>query len=278
MEILKRKISLEDSTDRNDFSPTYGTVTATSFFINVMLTQNIDDMGMFTDITYLPNFIGNNTPVDYTLLVNKLAASGITFPFMLGILPISAQTILSHTIRVTGKTASDYFDFTNERVTAQTESRTTEVKTYNTIQPYQLNFDTNTESYTNYSGATIDGVNRVTSLGNPFIYVLDADKTDPNIGTQNQKNGLLYEDFTGGTNSTIVSYIGEGWNETDLSLSALTKEEYLFGIISNPEIKSDLFIDRRITTVYEKHLKLSEITNLSELVRYGKGYYNLTNQ
>ena len=60
--------------------------------------------------------------------------------------------------------------------------------------------------------------------------------------------------------------------------SALTKEEYLFGIISKPEVKSDLFIDRGITTIFEKHLKLSEITNINELSRYGRGYFNVTKQ
>jgi hypothetical protein len=58
----------------------------------------------------------------------------------------------------------------------------------------------------------------------------------------------------------------------------LTKEEYLFGIISPPEVQSDVFIDRGITTIFEKHLKLSEITNLDELARYGKGFYNLISQ
>ena len=50
MELIKRKIVLEDSTDRNYNSSTWGTVTASTFYINVFLTQNIDDMGLFTDL------------------------------------------------------------------------------------------------------------------------------------------------------------------------------------------------------------------------------------
>jgi hypothetical protein len=69
--------------------------------------------------------------------------------------------------------------------------------------------------------------------------------------------------------------MSEGWNETNTSLSALTKEEYLFGIISVPEIQNDVFIDRGKTTVFEKHLKLSGIKNINELVRYGNGYFNI---
>jgi hypothetical protein len=121
-------------------------------------------------------------------------------------------------------------------------------------------------------------VDRVTQLGTAFTYTFGADKNDPNIGTRNQQNGLLYIDYSGGLVQTQVSFHGEGWNETNTSLSAITKEEYLFGIVSKPEIESDLFIDRGITTVFDKHLRLSEITNLSELARYGKGYYNLISQ
>ena len=75
---------------------------------------------------------------------------------------------------------------------------------------------------------------------------------------------------------TNFNYKGQGWNETDVSLSALTKEEYLFGIISPPEVQSDVFIDRGETTVMDKHLRMSEIKNLGQLERYGNGYYNLT--
>lgn len=274
-QIIKRKIYLEDSIDRGDNSPTYGTITATSFYINVMLSQNTEDMGMFTDTSYIPNFLGNNTPVDYTPLIQKLSASGFTFPFMSGILPISAATGTIRDIRTTGTTLSDYFSSDLVRITGNTDSRAEETRTYSQINPFQLNFDTNSESYVNYSGISITGVDRVTSLGNPFNYVFGADKNDTNIGTINQNNGLLYQDFTGATNQTIVSFIGEGINATNSSLSAITKEEYLFGITQPPDVENDINIDRGITTIYEKHLKLSEITNIDELQRYGKGYYNL---
>ncbi len=278
MELLKRKILLESSVDRDYNSPTYGAVTATSFYINVMISQNIDDMGLFTDIEFAPTYSGNTTPIDYTILIDKLSASGITFPFMSGITPTSAQTGTSITTRVTGSVASDYFIYTNNTITGETGSKVEDVRAYSRLEPYILNFDTNTGTYINFTGGTVNGVNRVTSLGNPKTYVFDVDVNDSNIGTTGQTNGLLYRDYTGATNATVVSYIGEGWNETNTSLSAITKEEYLFGIISKPEVKSDVFIDRGITTIFEKHLKLSEISNLGELMRYGKGYYRVIKQ
>ena len=77
---------------------------------------------------------------------------------------------------------------------------------------------------------------------------------------------------------TEMTFIGEGWNETNTSLSAITKEEYLFGITERPEVYSDVFIDRGDTTVFEKHLRLSEVESLEHLERYNNGFYRLVKQ
>lgn len=240
--LIKRKILLENSIDRNYNSPTYGSLTATSFFLKVMLTQSMDDMGIFTDIEYIPS--------------------------------------------ISGLTEVDFYDYGNMLVTGFTDSKLQELRSYDANDPFQVNFDINSETYVNYSGQTINGVDRVTLLGSATTYVFGTDSGDTQIGTVGQKSGILYQDFSGRTrsvgsdniNETIVSYIGEGWNQTNTSLSGLTKEEYLFGIISPPEIESDVFIDRSSISVIEKHLKLSEIRTLDELVRYGNGFYTLNKE
>jgi len=273
MELIKRTILLEDSIDRADYSQTYGQITATSFYVNVMLTQNVDDMGMFTDIIYLPDFSGQSTPVNYTVLINKLQASGITFPFMVGILPPPITPIDKDT-RYVGATISDFYSI-GGIITGQTDSRIEDVKTYKDNEKYIQNFDVESEIYVNFSGATVDGVSRVTMIGDPMVYVFSSDKNDQNIGQSGQTDGLLFKDFSG-TGITTLTYRSQGWNQTNISLSAITKEEYLFGIISKPEVKSDVFIDRGITPVFERHLKLSEVRSLEELQRYGKNYFNVT--
>lgn len=280
MEYIKKKILLENYVDRNDNSPTYGKLTATTFYINISLFQDMDDMGRFTDVIYIPKEIGISAPVDYSILTAKLSASGITFPFMNGSVPTNMPTTVNPITRVTEKNAAAYYTTVHPVVTGKTASRVEDVRSYNNTNKYILSlngvpFDTNSQVYTAYTGNSIKGVDRVTSLGNPFTYVFGADKTDTNIGTVNQANGLVFKDYTGASTYTSFSYNSEGWNGFNVSLSALTKEEYLFGIISAPEVESDVFIDRGITTVYDKHLKMSEITNIEELVRYGKGYFNI---
>jgi len=289
MELIKRKISLEDSTDRTYNSQTWGVMTATSFYVNIILTQNIDDMGLFTDIDYIPKPLIGINPPDYTILINKLNLSGYSFPFMSGGTPLPITGITGTTskiLRLPSNFEASYYNFGNLRITGSTDSKIEDVRTYNTTNPFQNGFNMATETYLDYVGVTINGVNRVSSLGEPRIYVFDT-PVDVNLGTINQIYGIQYLDFTGQTRSVTIDsitstvpttnfrFVGQGWNQTNISLSAITKEEYLFGIISKPEVQSDVFIDRGITTVMDKHLRLSEINNLGHLTRYGNGFYNL---
>lgn len=288
-DIINKKILLEDSIDRTANSPTWGQLTASTFYINININQNVDDMGIFTDTGYIKAENSIDSIPDYSILEQKLLLSGYTFPFMYGITPKELIGITGSTklvLRLTSATESNYYDYGNLIITGSTESKIEDLRTYDKQNPYQVGFDMNKVTYINYTGNLINGVSRVTSIGNPKIYVFDA-ANDNNIGSTRQTTGIQYQDFDGATknvvsdNDTITiqpsnfRFIGQGWNQTNVTLSALTKEEYLFGIISSPEVQSDINIDRGITTVMEKHLKLSEIKNMGDLSRYGNGFYKL---
>lgn len=289
MEVVKRKILLESSTDRLANSPNWGVMTASTFYINVFLTQNVDDMGIFTDIEYFPAEENVINPPNYTILEDKLYLSGITFPFMTGGTPSSMTGITGttkYTLRLPTETEIDYYDFGNLHVSGATDSKIEDLRSYNGSVPFQIGFDMEQNTYIDYLGNTISGHSRVYMSGEPTTYVFDTEN-NPNMGTPLQSTGLLYHDYTGRTRNVIINgssinipytdfdFVGQGWNQTNISLSALTKQEYLFGIISPPEVQSDVFIDRGITTVMDRHLKMSEITNLGQLVRYGNGFYKL---
>lgn len=290
MEVIKRKIFLEDSIDRNYDSPKWGTVTATTFYLNVLLTQNIDDMGLFVDEPYIAAN-KTNGEVDYSVLTQKLQSLGYTFPFMTGVQPQPLTNVSGadkYTLRLTGSNESNYYVFGNLPITGNTDSKIEDVRSYDNTNPFRINFNTSTETYLNYNNVTVVGVDRIKTMAEPKIYVFDTEN-NANLGTDNQVTGLQYKDYSGTTNVlidniltavpiTTFRFIGEGWNQTNTSLSALTKEEYLFGIISPPEVQSDVFIDRGATSVLDMHLRLSEIGNISELTRYGNGFYKLNKQ
>jgi hypothetical protein len=172
-------------------------------------------------------------------------------------------------------------------VTGLTDSKLTIVKSYNRDNPYVIDFDVDKNTYVNFTGESIDGVSRVTSLSGPTGYTIDGNN-DSFIGTTAQTSGILYNDYkerrkiinndTGDEvfiPKTTFQYQSEGWNETNTSLSAITKEEMYLGIVSPPEIQNDVFIERGVTTVLEPHLRLSEVESLEHLQLYGNGYYNL---
>lgn len=290
MEVVKRKILLEDSIDRRENSPTWGVIIADNFYINILITQNIDDMGLFTDMSFISASTLTVDQPDYTILTDKLSVSGITFPFMSGTLPPTMTGITGTTelvLRIPSKIESAYYNPGNLTITGATDSKIEDLRSYNALNPYQVGFDMENNDYFYYNGAPVSGHSRIVAMAEPKIYVFDT-LIDSNTGTLNQVYGIAYQEYTGKTRTvtinnttariplTIFNYKGQGWNETDVSLSALTKEEYLFGIISPPEVQSDVFIDRGITTVMDKHLRMSEIKNLGQLERYGNGYYNLT--
>jgi len=287
MEVIKRKILLEDSIDRNYNSQTWGLVTATTFYLNIQLNQTIDDIGLFTDVMFISK--NKKNVVDYSILIEKLENEGYSFPFMNGVSPINFTSSLTSVdkliLRLPEKILSQYYIYGNNPLTGFTDSKINDVRSYKKNEPYILNFNIKTESYQNYLGTTINGVNRVTSIGEPMVYVFDA-TSDLNIGTLNQITGIQYGDYSGLTStilnangvdfpSTSFRFITEGWNQTNTSLSALQKEEFLLGIISRPEVENDVFIDRGITPVLDYHLRLSEIKNLGQLQQYGNGYYRI---
>ena len=83
MEVIKRKINLEDFTDREGGSKSWGTMTASTFYIKILLTQKMDDTGLFTDIEYFPyDSVSSTSNVDYSILIDKLSSMNVFFPFM----------------------------------------------------------------------------------------------------------------------------------------------------------------------------------------------------
>jgi hypothetical protein len=236
--------------------------------------------------------------VDYTILIDRLQTSGITFPFMFGITPTmlapTATNInASPYTRYSGATVDQWFQsagfisgFTNDKLNT--------VKSYNAQDLYIPYLVINSENYTNYLTTPIaSGVTMVFQDAEPITYVVDAAAFTPLdlaiIGTDAQTTGLKYDTYATEFYSiinldnsqtikpkTTVRYVGEGWNDTNVGLSAMTKSEYLFGIVSPPQVFSDVQIDRGVITVMEKHLRLGEIKGLNALREYGNGFYKLS--
>lgn len=289
MEIIKRKISLDDYTSRKKES--WGQLTATTFNLNVFFTQDVDDMGIGTEMPFEPK---NNTPIDvntfYNELLTKLDENGYTFTFMGGVKTNVLENSAFPNTRNPNKTISDYY-ISGGPVTGLTEDRLDVVASYDNDNPYQIDFDISKSSDIDYQDVPYDNTIRVKDNNdlNPIKYLINGDANETiDLNNPEVKRGIFYNTTTSKTR-TIVSqtygiyqipftqmyYNSEGFNKTNVDLQAITKEEYLFGITSSPTVFNDLFIDRGRATVIQSHMQLGEIKNMSDLINYGNGFYNL---
>ena len=235
-------------------------------------------------------------PYNINNLISDLTASGITFPFMFGITPsmlvASPVNISAYPYtRFSGATINQWWQSAGF-VTGFTNDKLDEVRTYSQNDPYIVGFDIETDDYINYFGQPISGVTRVTDNNNPIVYAIDAESETPFnllIGTDGQTTGIRYRSYNDETYEVVdldgnvtylpkteMRYVGEGWNATNTELFAYIRREYLLGIVSEPEIQSDVFIDRGQVTVLENHLRLSEIRSLDALLAHGNGYYKFS--
>jgi hypothetical protein len=84
--------------------------------------------------------------------------------------------------------------------------------------------------------------------------------------------GVQYLDFPDGTTSYIFESVGlrPDW----MVQSALTKNEALMNIVMDPEVQSDVFIERGKNSALERVQRLGEVDNIGDLEQYGYGFFN----
>lgn len=85
-------------------------------------------------------------------------------------------------------------------------------------------------------------------------------------------NGVNYFDYEDYTIYVTESY---GLVPGDLVLSALTKNEAMINVIDEPEIITNVFVERGKYTALENVMRLGEVDNVGDLEKYGYKYFNV---
>jgi hypothetical protein len=251
------------------FDNNWGKLDFPFIYINVFLTQNIDDMGIFTDQPYV------DEPVDYTLIYNNFTAFTNPLPVSIIFSASSLDPYLPYFARLNGQTESDFYA-ADGIISGLTDDKFYSVTSYSSSTPFvpylNLSIDPNyfvgvTNIFSTYTAYTIDAqVGSIWTTGlHYYTYNFDRLIYNSNIGSY----------FT--IPYTKVLYQSEGWNASNTSLSAITKEEIYFGIVFPPKIENNVFIDRGGVSVFENHSRLRSISSIQQLEIYGNGYYNLIN-
>lgn len=299
MELYKRTICTEDLISRAP-DITYGTVTAHTISFNIFLTQDIENMGLFTDVPYedqplIESYSILGLPNLNNVLVNKLYTAGFMFPFMTGATATYIPSGFTSDLRLVGSTVANYTGH-GGTVTGVCESKIGDYRGYLFSTPYPVGHAIEEDLYYNYAARYISGVSMVTSYQYQLSPTLTSStyvkltNLDSSIGTPLQNTGILYNDYNDITSlitpklsalidfnvsKTTYQYQSEGWNVLNTSLSAITKEEKYYGLVFPPEVQSDIFIDRGNISVFEPYLRLAEIENVDQLMNYNVGYYNI---
>lgn len=86
-------------------------------------------------------------------------------------------------------------------------------------------------------------------------------------------NDIDYFDYNDGTTLYVVE--SSGLTPNNLILTAITKEEYLLNVVDQPEIFSNIYIERGKVSPFEKVRRLNEVSTLGGLVSYGYGFFKV---
>ena len=89
-------------------------------------------------------------------------------------------------------------------------------------------------------------------------------------------NDIIYYDYPNGRTLFVIE--SSGFTSNDLVAVSITKEENLLDVAMQPEIQSQIFIERGKNSAFEGLQRLSEVDNIGDLVRYGYGFYKINEE
>jgi len=85
--------------------------------------------------------------------------------------------------------------------------------------------------------------------------------------------GIDYYDFSDGT--TMFYMNSSGFTTDNLVAQPITKQDVLMGVVDQPQIQTDVYIERGKSSGYERLQRLGEVDNLGDLENYGYGFFNI---
>lgn len=88
--------------------------------------------------------------------------------------------------------------------------------------------------------------------------------------------GIDYYDYIDGT----TEFFGQSSGFTNQNLTAvpITKNETLVKVMDQPQIQTDVFVERGKNSAYERVQRMGEVDNLGDMINYGYGFFNVENK
>jgi len=82
-----------------------------------------------------------------------------------------------------------------------------------------------------------------------------------------------YYDYSDGT--TLFFAVSSGFTSDNITAVPITKREVLINVIDQPQIQTNVYVERGKVSAYERIQRLGEVDNVGDLVNYGYGFFNI---
>lgn len=176
--------------------------------------------------------------------------------------PVSYDYIFSgDSVNVVSAQTSNNFTTVPFVVSGITKSRINELKLYGTRPPIEPLYSPFFE------------------IGTPVIangQIWGAvENCDTGVFTAYTIQNVNYYDYADGT--TIFFEQSSGFTDANLTAVPITKLESLLKVYDQPQIQTDVFIERGKNSAYERVQRLGEVDNIGDLLNYGYGFFNVQN-
>jgi len=210
--------------------------------VDIFITQNIDDMGMFTDVPFVPSKETlPEKPIGFNSFVyGRLAGAPVNFYY------------------------NDPFSFTGTTDDGLLGEVASLIKTNSGGNIFTPNVNTSYNPNI-YNGVLYDdsektvykigaNPNNVPNTGIKFTTLKNEFGKKVNVYDKNESYKITFFESDNG-----------GRNNYNTSLSALLKKEEYLGVVFPPEVDSAVFINRGVADIFERHALLSEIKTTNDI-------------
>jgi hypothetical protein len=221
--------------------------------VDLHITQDIDDMGIFTDRAFVPSdtILPSPPPNFNSFSYGRLAGTPLNF-YMTGNNTLSGNTDDEYLNRVKSYRVDD-----------------------NGNPIYVPYLNTSDDSNNTFNGVIGENVKKITYkiAANP----IEVSEYEQNIITE-IKSGIEFTTYKKEFIQTIDEYGDNisfyktdfmsnsgGWNINNVSLNAIIKKEEYLGVVFKPEVKSVVFINRGVADIFERHAILSELKTTNDI-------------
>jgi hypothetical protein len=88
--------------------------------------------------------------------------------------------------------------------------------------------------------------------------------------------GIDYYDYIDGT--TIFFEQSSGLTQYNMTAVPITKNEALLKVMDQPQIQTNVFVERGKNSAYERVQRLGEVDNIGDMINYGYGFFNVVDK